>query len=450
MKSRKLLFAFLNVLFATAAWADNVNQATIYNNGSTGLSLSPPRFTVLDPILYQQNVQDSRDKIQQLLKFLESVKHLNANARVALISQQLRGIPFIYSGAEGEGDWQPVSSTYQPGAIHVKQDPVYRLDGLNCQTFVQVAMALLYSKNLHAFDQNILKISYGAAGNPLGEIVHYYNRNHFIDGDWNPINRRNGWLSDVTSQGELNSYSETTSAEITRQNWFLFQQKNLYATVRVLNSRDGPAMAQRYMTTYSTLNYPNFDAEIVPITYIPKEKIALAQPDGSYKPNQLLLDKIPTPAVLEIVRDVKKWTLAGKNLKDVTGSEQNISHMGILYRKAFQHGETIYQKTSCTLNSKQEKVCTVRPIKCQKNQCNELMLAGTSSSRPDGYYWYKKPDGNYTCTSKLPNNRIRYTLCNRVVEVPLFDYLTDYQYGSYWYMNSPSLIGIHIEKLAEI
>lgn len=450
MKSRKLLFAFLSVLFSTTIWADDANQGDLYMNGYTSLTPSTARYTVLDPIQYQQNVQDSRDKIQQLLKSLQSLNNLNANTRIALISQQLLGIPFIYSGAEGEGDWQPTSSTYQPGAVHVKQDPVYRLDGLNCQTFVQVAMALLYSKNLRYFDQNILKISYGAAGNPSREIVHYYNRNHFIDGDWNPINRRNGWLTDVTSQGELNSYTETTSANITRQNWFLFQQKNLYATVRVLNNLDGPAMAQRYMTTYSALNYPKFDSEIVPITYIPKEKIALLQPNGSYKPNQILLDKIPTPAVLEIVRDVKKWTLAGKNLKDVTGSEQNISHMGILYRKTFQQGETIYQKTTCNLNSKQEKVCTVKPVNCKKNQCIELMLVGTSSARPDGYYWYKKPDGNYTCSSKLPNNGASYTLCNRVVEVPLFDYLTDYQYGSYWYMNNPSLIGIHIEKLAEI
>src|SRR5258708_2678106 len=99
----------------------------------------------------------------------------------------------------GEGDWQPNSSIYQSGAAHLRQDPVYRLDGLDCQTFVQVAMALLHANSLDQFDNSILNIAYGAAGNSSEGIVHFYNRNNFADGDFNPVNENNGWLSDVTS-----------------------------------------------------------------------------------------------------------------------------------------------------------------------------------------------------------------------------------------------------------
>lgn len=59
----------------------------------------------------------------------------------------------------------------------------------------------------------------------------------------------------------------------------------------------------------------------------------------------------------------------------------------------------------------------------------------------------KKDDNRYTCSSTPPANNVGYTQCNRVEEEPLFDYLTEYQYGSYWYMNSPSIIGVHIERL---
>ncbi len=455
----KAIFCTLTVIFSSAAWADEKDQGDIYFSGYTPNILQTVKsnstslksgsdYTTLDAAQYQQNVKDSRAKIQLILNALQANHEKDANSRIAFIAQQLSDIPYIFTGAMGEGDWQLNSSIYQPGAVHVKQDPIYRLDGLNCQTFVQIAMALLHAKNINEFDQNILQISYGAAGNPLNEIVHYYNRNHFVDGDWNPINQRHGWLTDVTTQGGLSAYAATTYATITRQNWFLLQQKNLSANVRVLHDSDGPSMAKRFMTTYSSLNYPHFETEMVPTSYIPKEKIALQQADGSYQPNQALLDLIPTPAVAEIVRDVKKWTIGDKNIKDVIGSELSISHMGLLYRQGFRYGDFIYHITNCNYDQQHQKICNVTPVICQKNQCNELMFVHATDARPNGYYWYKQNDGNFTCSSKPPaTHDISFTQCNRVVQQPLFDYLTDYQYGSYWYMNSPSIIGVHVEHL---
>lgn len=448
----------ITVVFSSFAWANDTEQGDIFLSGYVPIRLQPIKkinlfksvsdYTVLDATQYRENVNDARIKVQMLLNTLQTYQYQDANARIAFIAQQLSDIPYIFSGAMGEGDWQPTASIYQPGAVHIKQDPVYRFDGLNCQTFVQVAMGLLYSKDLNEFDQNYIKISYGAAGNPLNETIHYFNRNNFVDGDWNPVNQRNGWLRDVTSQSSLATYAETTSAIITRQNWFLFQQKDLSANVRVLADADGSSMAKRFMTTYSVLQYPHFDAENVSIAYIPKEKIALQQSDGSYQPNQSLIDKIPTPAVMEIVRDVKKWFIGGKNIKDIIGSELSISHMGLLYRQSFQYGDLIYRKTTCSYDVQHQKICTVTPVICQKNQCNELMFAHATDARPNGYYWYKQADGNYTCSAQLPAKNITYTQCNRVEQQPLFAYLTEYQYGSYWYMNNPAILGVHIEQLS--
>jgi len=405
-------------------------------------------YTVLDAEEYKGIFSSSRHKIEKIIKKLQPFKHENLNTKVALIIKELIDIPYIQSDGMGEGDWISTSLTYQRSNLHVQQNPVYRLDGLNCQTFVQIVMALLHADNLAQFDESILKISYGAAGNPNGEIVRYYNRNNFIDGDFNPINQRNGWLQDVTLQKNFAPYSKTTHATITRQKWFIRQQQNLTESVKVLHTENGPAMVNRFRTTYSALNFPRFNSESITMSYLPKENLALSQSHEGYKPNQILLDQIPTPAIVEIVRDVNKWNLYGVKIKNMIGTELTISHLGILHRQTFKNGELIYRKITCAYVNSQ-KICRVAPITCQKKQCQELLLTHATDAYPINYLWYKKSDGEYACTSKQPPIGIHYTNCNRVTTLPLYDYLTTYQMGSYWAMELPSILGIHIEKLKE-
>lgn len=424
----KLFILLIGSLFSITAFADQ-------------------QYTVINAKQYNQTVTASRVKISNLLEKLKSNPHLSVDSQIAFITHQLADIPYIYKNGMGEGDWQPTSTVYRGGALHLNQNPVYRLDTLNCQTFVQVVMALLYSNNLSQFDKNILKISYGAAGNPNGEIVHYYNRNNFIDADFNPVNQRNGLLTDVTSQGVLASYAKKTHATITRQRWFLKQEETLAETVQVLAAASGPSMVKRYQTLYSELPFPRFDSENVVVSYLPKNRLAIRKVNGSYKPNQALLDKIPTPAVLEIVRDVNRWNYYGTKVKDLIGSELTISHLGLIYRQKFKYGDLIYRKITCHVNNDDNKVCEVKPILCQKNSCNELMFAHATNAYPTHHYWYKTSDNNYVCSADKPADDAPYTKCNRVVSSPLFDYLTDYQLGAYWNMELRSVLGVHVERL---
>lgn len=404
-------------------------------------------YTLLNKTTYKNTVSASRNRVQQLLEILKPYRKTNTNTQVALIVRELADIPYMHVGAMGEGDWQPSSLNYEPGAIHINQNPVYRFDGLNCQTFVQIAMALIHSKNLDEFDNNILKIAYGAAGNPDGDIVRFFNRNNFTDADFNPVNHRNGWLTDVTSQGPLAEYAKTMTATITRQRWFLYQQRNLAKNVQVLSHSTGRAMVNRLETVYENLNFPGFDSEDIAISYLPKEWIASKQRNGGFQPNQELLAKIPTPAIAEIVRDPRKWNYFRIKIKDIIGSETTISHLGLLYRKTFRLGELIYQKTTCEVTAEKEKICQVTPITCQRKQCNELMFAHATDSLPIGYYWYQMGNGQYTCSPEKPAKGTHYTLCNRIVALPFFDYLTDYQQGYYSSMDLHSIVGVHIEKL---
>jgi hypothetical protein len=400
-------------------------------------------YTLLNQAQYQTTVQNAQKKISDLLIQLQTYHTAPLNTQVAFLAQQLSNTPYIFIGGMGEGDWQPASQNYQGGAAHIQQDPVYRLDGLNCQTYVQLVISLLHSQSLADFEPNYLKISYGAAGNPAHEIVHYYNRNNFIEGDFNPINQKNNFLKDVTTGSPDTA---TMLATIQRNKWFAMQQHSVEASVRVFNDALGKAMSQKFSQVYSALPYPHFDRQTISTSYFPKEKIALKQAGQSYLPNKALLNSIPTPAVVEIVRDPRKWTVDDKLIKEAIGTELTISHLGLLFRQTFHQGDVIYQKITCSFAEKQQKVCTVKPVVCQQASCDELMLSHATDAFPNDYYWYQKPDGSYTCTSDKPASG-NYTMCNRVRQLPLFDYLTDYQYGSYLYMDSPSLVGIHVEEL---
>lgn len=401
-------------------------------------------YTVLNAEQYHDTVQASRSKITKILGDLKGKRGFDANTQMAFIISQLSDIPYIHQNGMGEGDWQPASSTYLKGAVHIKQNPVYRLDGLNCQTLVQVAMALYHSRQLSQFDKNYLKIAYGAMGNPQGEIVHYYNRNNFIDADFNPVNERNGWLTDVTSSSP---YAKNIHATITRQKWFMQQRYHSMENIQVLNESSGPFMLERYKKVYGALNQPNFIKQDIQMSYLPKEILVLQQDDGSFKPNQTLLDKIPTPAIAEIVRDPERWQDYGIKVKDIIGSELTVSHLGILYRQTFKHGQLIYRKISCSVDADRKQSCEVTPITCQKNTCRELMFAHATNAYHKHYYWYESADGNYQCSPTKPPIPTQYTNCNRVVSLPFYDYLTDYQMGYYTNMDVRSILGVHVEKL---
>lgn len=411
------------------------------------LAFADNDYTVLNMKHYQHVVSYSREHITHLLNSLKPYRQKTANEQIDMIVTKLSNIPYSEHESIGEGDWDPSSTVYQPGAQHLNQNPVYRLDYLDCQTFVEVALALYHAKTLDEFDQQYVKISYGAAGNPPGNIVRYYNRNHFVDGDLNPINEKNGYFVDVTSNGPLSRYAEYTRAKLTRQKWFINQQRDLPETIQVLNKEAGPEMVDRFKTLYSHLHFDHFDAENVKISYIPKYALALKKADGDFEPNTALLDQIPTPAVAEIVSDVKYWIVGGHRINDLIGSELNIPHFGLVYRHTFHQGEVIYQKTYCHSNDADQTLCTVTPIYCEKDQCNELMFAHATHIHPDGYYWYQNKQGNFMCSAAAPTKGTPSTRCNRVTTLPLYEYLTEFQYGAYWYMHNRTILGVHFEAL---
>lgn len=427
LKDKRIIEIFLAGIFSVLSCQHAVSGYPVRGHAS--------QYTVINANANQIIIAQSRAKVRNLLSQLQAVSPSSLNDQVAFLTQKLADVPYLDKDGVGESDWQPSATTYQPGALHIMQYPVYRLDGFDCQSFVQTVMALLHSQTLPQFESNLLKISYGAAGNPQGEIVRYYNRNNFVDGDFNPVNQHNNYLQDVTAMNQLAHYAKTTSIVLSRQNWFARQNENLKETVNVLDNANGASMVKRFKQVYTHLNFPHFDAERITIAYIPKNE---------FVNHPMLLQMIPTPSIVEIVRNPNKWYVGNRKIRDVIGTDLTVSHLGFLYHQAFQYGDLIYRKIICH-HEYGYRVCQVTPVVCKKKTCDELMFAHATDAHPSGYYWYQSSAGSYTCSPEKPARGTPYSSCNRIERLPFIDYLTGSQHG--WYMTDSSYLGVNVEKI---
>ncbi len=444
---KKILCAVTLILFTAVSYSYPVIEDELPPAVSLSAASSTD-YTVI-PYNYQQVTRASRLEIRTMLWPLALIK--DPNKKLQFMSRYFANRPYATSGALGEGNWCKAG---EQGCVHIQQDPIYRTDALNCFSMMQMMLPLLHAKNINDYENIILQFAYGAAGEGPDSIA-YYNRDNFVSGDFNPLTEQQGLLSDVTDQGIFAQYIKNTNALIDRQRWFSFQEKPtvIANNVRVINAADGAAMYQRFVNNYPA-QYHLFKPAEVSITYIPKEVLVtpILNPDNktfSYVPNEALINQMPVPSVVEIVRDASKWNINGVNIADIIGTQLNVSHVGLLYRQQFAYNQVIYQDTVCSLNNN-VKSCIVKPIPCTHPEgCLKTMFLDSTDVYPSGYYFYQSPahSGHYVCTATPPAAGASSTTCNRVTALPLGDYLATYQYGSYIFMTSPSIVGIHVERI---
>jgi|GEM_PF-576259 len=416
-------------------------------------------YTVI-PYDYNSVLQESQNDINQLISensnrnTPESINQLVEN--VGYYFEHTKHTPYNAVGAMGEGDWCNNNFNVR-GCPHTQQDPIYRTDVLDCVTLVNIAMGLINSHTLAEFNNNIFHIAYGAnqwSNKYPANEVSYRNCDNFVSGSFNPINQKNKRLEDVTAHGVFSNLVKQTQATITRAKWFAFQAEPdvIASHVRVLEDKDGNAMADKLSDPD---NFNAFPSQPVTIQYIPKNilvnKVTLSSQHTIYIADESKINQIVTPAVVEIVRDVNKWNIGTKNIRDIIGSGINVSHVALLYHHKFLYGQTIYHQIRCNYNAKKQKICSVNPIVCNQRQgCYKVMMLAATDAYPDGYVWsHNVNTKNYYCTSSddIPTGATPITACNRVMTMPLGDYLTRYEYGHYTFMDSPSIVGINVERI---
>ncbi len=121
--------------------------------------------------------------------------------RIEIQSAALLNTPYL-EGALGEG----INGKYD-------QNPLYRFDYFDCETYVDTVMALALAKNLPDFRNKINQIRY-KDGN-----VSFTQRNHFPSADWIPNNKRNGYIREL-SYLIAGQETRVTRTWINLRNWY--------------------------------------------------------------------------------------------------------------------------------------------------------------------------------------------------------------------------------------
>lgn len=378
-------------------------------------------FTLISEYDYLAVQQQADNDIQHLIDFLKPHQNTTNYLHTVVITAMnyFQGRPYLRIGAQGEGDWCEGAMTHRC-CLHIQQDPIYRTDSFVCNTLVQTILALINANNIEEYRKNILSINYGSANEPPSHI-HLYNRNHFTSIDFNPINQKNGLLKDVTDQGVFKKLFRLNKTLIDKQSWFdnKMQAPMLKKTVRLLLTKNSDVILKR------THQYPapfhKFYPKLVTLKYIPKSSLFNKIRKGNeiiYEPKEAIINQLPTPSVVEIVRDSRQWRVNNQLVEKLQGSANDVSHVGFIHREYFKYHQMIYYQFNFERNGGQN-IITKIPIFCEKKEgCTRIMFDHATDIFP-----------------------------NHVLSIPLQDYLTSYRYGHYVYMDDPSLLGIHVEKI---
>jgi hypothetical protein len=246
--------------------------------------------------------QQADEVIAKLYQNLDKRPPTSMPSRLDAISSLFIGKVYLL-GALGEGS----DARYD-------QEPRYRTDAFDCDTYVTTVLALSLAKNIQGFKQCLSKVRY-----KNGQIE-FITRNHFMSLDWNPNNQRQHFIKDVTkSIKDKNNQpvAQIATALIDKPSWYQhFTSKNIR-----IHSSDEKEQTQRLQEL--KLAGSKLEKKTAHIPYVPLSTLF----DAQGNPNQFLFGQIPHGAIIEIVRP--NW-----NLRDIIGTNLNVSHLGFAFWKS--------------------------------------------------------------------------------------------------------------------
>jgi hypothetical protein len=269
--------------------------------------------------LAQDKLEKMADRaIISLYQQLENNKQSTMAERLQKVAISFMNKPYIITplgeGEEGKYD----------------QFPLYRVDGFDCETFVDTVLAVAFAQNLRDFKHIINTIRY------KNGIISYTNRNHFMSADWNPNNQKLGYIQEITpSIRDRNNqpiYS-VARANIDKAAWYE------YSTLEKIRLNMATTEFRRQRLEELKQEGRQFVVRNVAIPYISLNKLFSA--NGT--PNMQVFHQIPHGSIIEIVRP--NW-----QLKALIGTNLNVSHLGFVfwdenipnfYQASSQYGKTL-------------------------------------------------------------------------------------------------------------
>ncbi len=248
-----------------------------------------------------QQHQSIDEEVNQLYQHLPQQSGSTTVSRLNYFSQYYLNSPYILFPL-GEG--HPSQYDEMPRA---------RLDGFDCQTYVDTVLALTLANNLNHFKKCLDKVRYHNGS------VSFVTRNHFTSLDWNKNNQANGYLEDIThtmTDQKKHPIVQYASTEIDKASWY---QKLPLARIRVSS-----LTAEKQIKRLKTLHIAGkkFKPEHAIVPYIPLNQLI----DKKGQPRLYFLKQIPSGAIIEIVRP--HW-----QLKNIIGTDLDISHLGFAFWK---------------------------------------------------------------------------------------------------------------------
>lgn len=252
---------------------------------------------LLSQATYAKQPSSADDDINVLYQHLPA--NLSLKQKLDYFSQAFLGKSYVL-GALGEGK-----------TGYYDQSPLYRTDGFDCTTYVATVLALTNAKNIEQFKKNIRKINY------KDSKVSYLTRNHFMSVDWLPTNIKNGYVKDINDKiadSQRQPIYTIAVATIDKAGWLKKR------TAKDIKIKETSAVPERLQTLKQ--NADQYPKRISKLKYLHFSK--LFSKNG--QPNMAYFDQIPNGSIIQIVRP--NW-----QLKELIGSNLNISHLGFAIRK---------------------------------------------------------------------------------------------------------------------
>jgi hypothetical protein len=216
-------------------------------------------------------------------------------------SARFLGLPYGFGGPLGEGELDIFD-----------QDPLYRFDVFDCTTYIETVLALSAASD-EAGNTDMIKFS-----DRMSEIryhnarVSYFDRNHFVELDWNPNNIKAGFFTDITAQVAGKSLAFST-AIIDKRGWY-----NAKTSADIKPER-GPAETELLLQQLRALG-ANIEAQSVSLPYLPLA--TLLGPDGNTLDPEIL-SRLPDHSVINVVR---------QNWKPSEATALIVSHQMFLFK----------------------------------------------------------------------------------------------------------------------
>ena len=192
------------------------------------------------------------------------------------------------------------------------QHPLYRTDKFDCETFVDMTLAVAHAQDIESFYKSILDIRY------RDQTIDFTHRNHFTNVDWNQNNQKHRYIKDITEQivwKQKPLFIENTII-IKKGKWYehmsadriYLPQSKQQIKIKKLKSLKAHAKSQGEV--------------ISKLKYIPIRSLF----DEKDRAREAIFQQIPHGAIIQIVTP-------NSETEQLIGTNLDISHLGFAFYK---------------------------------------------------------------------------------------------------------------------